>query len=140
MMKNYHEHSLLLKGEDVVRLEKAFELSWSRKTCFPANRDQWSITNKACGQCAVTVLVVNELYGGEIAYDKENDHYWNILPDGSQQDFSRMQSSDETIHKMTAIKERKDILDSKGALNAQTPQRYMLLRDKVMQTLKKLSG
>jgi hypothetical protein len=139
-MKNYHERSLLLKETDIAKLEKAFELSWCKETCFPATRDKWSETNKAFGQCAVTVLVVNELYGGKIAFDKENDHYWNILPDGSQHDFSRKQSLEGTVHTITAIKQRKDILDSDGAIKAQTLQRYTILRDKVVQALKGLAN
>ena len=80
-MKNYHEDSRLLKPVDIEKLEKAFELSWSKETCLPANQAQWSPGNKACGQCAVTVLVVNDLYGGKIAYDKEHDHYWRCHPE-----------------------------------------------------------
>lgn len=138
-MNNCHEHSLLLKKASIIKLEKAFDLSWAKETCFPANKSSWLDVNKAYGQCVVTTLIVNDLYGGKIAYDRKNNHYWNLLPDGSQHDFSRSQFTDKTILTITTIKERKEILDSKGALEAETQRRYMLLKDKVMRFLKILS-
>ncbi|MGI8419944.1 MAG: YunG family protein [Candidatus Levyibacteriota bacterium] len=134
-MGNYHEISDLLFPKDIAKLESAFEQSWSKDTCYPPQQVIWSGENKALGQCAVTVLVVYDLYGGQIVYDQDNDHYWNVLPDDSQHDFSRKQFPDKTSFNITVFKQKEDILNSPGALEANTLERYQLLKNKVLHVL-----
>jgi hypothetical protein len=109
-MKNYHEKSYLISPEEIAKLDAAFDTSWSRETCYPPQQGKWSIENKALGQCAVTVLVIHDVYGGTFAYDQNNDHYWNIFPDGSQHDFSRKQFPEGTIFNVTTTKQREIFL------------------------------
>src|SRR4051794_3517598 len=43
------------------RVAEALLASWSLKTS-----EQWLAVNPACGQCSVTALLINELFGGQI--------------------------------------------------------------------------
>jgi hypothetical protein len=45
-------------------LESAIRKSWGRDTSD--DPDEWSESNPARGQCAVTAMLVRELLGGEI--------------------------------------------------------------------------
>lgn len=57
----------------VNKIEKA----WCRETS--ATPGQWSNENPAAGQCAVTALIVQDLYGGTLMRGIVNgeSHYWN---------------------------------------------------------------
>lgn len=79
-------------------LFKLFELCWSAETSVDSN--DWTRENPAWGQCAVTTLVAQDFFGGEIlrasledvdGYEYMRSHYWNRLPDGAQIDFSQRQ-------------------------------------------------
>ena len=37
------------------------QASWCKETCYPDDREEWSIQNPALGQCVVTALLVQEL-------------------------------------------------------------------------------
>lgn len=39
-------------------------IGWDQMTCFSKN--QWNPSNKCCGQCNATVLLVQEYFGGDI--------------------------------------------------------------------------
>jgi hypothetical protein len=134
-MENSHELSSLISIEEIARLTEALDISWSRDTCYTPQQENWSEANKALGQCAVTVLVVHDRYGGTFAYDQSNDHYWNIFPDGSHHDFSRKQFPEGTVFSVTTTKQREDLLTTPGAIKAKTRERYLLLRDQVKKSL-----
>ncbi len=101
-MNNFHQKSKLINRAEINKLEKAFAAAWSGDSTFPDIKDQWSENNKAYGQCAITALIIYDLFGGRIIYDKENFHLWNEFPDRTQQDFSRSQFIEDrkfTIYK-----------------------------------------
>ena len=60
-----------------------FKKAWCRETAHPAYQSKWSENNPSAGQCAVTVLVVQDLYGGDIYSCKvgRNSHFINIIND-----------------------------------------------------------
>lgn len=117
-------------------LEFALRHSWDAKTCYPPQREEWSSKRPEVGQCAVTALIVQSHFGGKIAYNESLDHFWNILPSGKELDFTRGQFSDKTTIKIDDIVDIRLILDSEGAKQFMTKQRYKLLRDKVNSILK----
>lgn len=39
---------------------------WCEYTCTPRSRKEWSSSNKTCGQCSITCLLVQDIFGGEI--------------------------------------------------------------------------
>ena len=48
---------------------------WSRETCAPRLRPDWSPENRTLGQCSITAFLVQDLLGGEVR--------GVTLPDGS---------------------------------------------------------
>lgn len=130
-MENYHEQSKIISKNDVEQLSHIFFKAWNKETTHPSVSDIWSSDNKALGQCAVTALVVNKLYGGDILDDNSHNHMWNLLPDGSQQDFSRSQFPNKEEFVITSTKSRNEVLNSDKSKLAKTSERYELLRTRI---------
>jgi hypothetical protein len=61
---------------DRQRVAAALRVSWSSRTS-----GQWREADPARGQCNVTALLVNELFGGEILKTPlpEGDHFYNRI-------------------------------------------------------------
>lgn len=80
-------------------LEQAIRASWCLWTADPADHYRWTEGNPASGQCAVTALVIQDLFGGELieADVRRGDgtpagfHYWNRLHGGAELDLTREQ-------------------------------------------------
>ena len=56
--------------------------AWCKETAAPLVQDAWSPRNPARGQCAVTALVVQDIFGGSIVradLGKLGSHYWNVI-------------------------------------------------------------
>lgn len=138
-MKNYYEPSKLLSDTDIAKFELAFEQSWSRQTAYPDSQNNWTSKNKALGQCAITALIIYDLFGGRMIYDKSNFHIWNELPDGTQQDFSRKQflrNREFTIYK---YKTKEDVLFDETGKRTKIDKRYKLLKMRFINNLEKRS-
>lgn len=135
-MKNVYQSSKILTKTEFEKIEKAFEKSWSKDTTFADISDKWSEDNKAYGQCLVTAAIINDLFGGRLIYDKANSHYWNELPDGSEQDFSRCQFKDERIFSVTKYKTKDGALYDDYGIKIGTPRRYKLLKQKFQEVYK----
>jgi hypothetical protein len=71
----------------------AIRASWGHDTSASST---WSPLDPARGQCAVTALVVQDLFGGDLRRGvvEGDSHYWNVLPDGTELDLTREQFSD----------------------------------------------
>ncbi len=56
---------------------------WSRETCAPRLRDQWSEEeNITIGQCSITAFLVQDIFGGEvygIPMDDGGYHCYNVV-------------------------------------------------------------
>ncbi len=130
-MNNYHEPSEIISDSQIAELTKKFEESWSLESAHPESQNQWSNENKSLGQCAVTALIIYDMFGGEIAKNKQFNHLWNILPDGSQQDFSRNQfKGDNVDFTIDEITTKDKELNHEKASDANTVERYELLKQK----------
>mgnify|MGYP001558468168 CR=1 FL=1 len=139
-MKNVYQNSKILSKGEFKKIEKAFKKAWSRETTFADVYDEWSQENKAFGQCLVTAAIINDLYGGRLIYDKNNKHYWNELPDGSEQDFSRCQFKDERIFSVTKYKTKEEALYDDYGIKRNTAKRYRLLIQKFQEAYKNLTS
>ena len=55
--------------------------AWCRETAHPSYQKYWSEDNPSYGQCCVTVLVMQDLYGGDIYSCKvgKKSHFINII-------------------------------------------------------------
>ncbi len=124
-----------MESEGKKNLREAFLKSWSRETSYPRTKDQWNARNPAFGQCAVTSLVVNDMYGGKIVYNTDYHHYWNVLDDGTVIDLTREQFGKNVDIKPQGDATREHMLYSEAAGRALTLQRYNLLKERVERNL-----
>ena len=120
---------------DLNSLEDAIKKSWSKDTCYPGCANDWTPENPAFGQCAVTALVVQDYFGGDLLFCKEQFHFWNRISNGKEIDFSRSQFPSGTIISVDKVESREYVLHSQDALDAKTLSRYNLLKSRVEKKL-----
>lgn len=79
-------------------VERAVRASWGVDTCDPDDRAGWHPGNPSRGQCGVTALVLNDLFGGElvlgevrVAGERTGVHWWNRFGAGVEVDLTRDQ-------------------------------------------------
>lgn len=137
-MKNLYQPSSLLTKSEFKKIEKALENAWSQETTNPDVKNEWTEDNKAYGQCAITSLIIYDMFGGKLIYDKENFHIWNELPDKSQQDFSRKQFLNERTFSIYKYKTKEDILFDENGVRTKTNKRYKLLSKRFNNEFEKL--
>jgi hypothetical protein len=113
------------------QLEKALVRSWSRETSY--DPENWSKLNSAWGQCAITALIIQDLFGGELVVGEVNGvpHYWNRL--------TPLREVDLTVHQFgTEIKRTKGKKCDRDFVLSfpDTIRRYRRLRFSVIQKLR----
>jgi len=72
------------------KLYAALILGWGNDTAF----GEWSEIVPDLGQCAVTALIVQDYFGGDLLrcpFPPDGSHYWNRLSDSREIDFTRGQ-------------------------------------------------
>ena len=54
---------------------------YSRDLCYPKVLDKWNENNKCFGMCAITSLIINDYFGGDICKIHVNNisHYFNKI-------------------------------------------------------------
>lgn len=74
--------------------------------------DQWSPDNPAFGQCAVTALIVQDLFGGDLlrGHFAGGTHYWNRLPSGQEVDLTSDQFEADLIMSDIEWRSREHVL------------------------------
>ena len=78
----------------LMDLERVIRAAWGYDTS--EDPDEWSTDNPARGQCAVTALLIRDLFGGDIliatvfpsAGPPRERHAWNRLPSGIEVDLT----------------------------------------------------
>lgn len=82
----------------LAAIEAALEASWAADTCSPDDleRTGWSPANPARGQCDITALLLNDIFGGDLVVgevfageEQQGFHWWNRLESGVDIDLSR---------------------------------------------------
>lgn len=131
-MKNFHQKSDLISQETITKIKKALKSAWSLETTDPDRREQWSEENKALGQCAVTAILIFDLFGRRMIYDKANFHIWNEFPDGTEHDFTRSQFKDERIFSIYKYKTKDDILYDERGLKNNIAEKYQKLKQRLV--------
>lgn len=103
----------------------AIAKSWDADT---SSDSKWSEDNPALGQCAVTSLVIQDLYGGELLRGRVGDtsHYWNLLPNGQEVDLTRDQFDSFELEATPITRDRSYVLQFPD-----TDTRYQTLRQRV---------
>jgi len=114
---------------------------WSKETASPSCQASWSRHNPAFGQCAVTALLVQNAYGGEIlrtVVEGFGSHYYNRLPDGRDIDLTRGQFPPGTVVPEGQPASREYLLKSPRAVEARTEERYQLAVEQLRTMLRLL--
>ena len=108
-------------------LEEALVQSYSKDLCYSKVGSLWKRENPYIGMCAITALIVQDYFGGDIAKIKVDgiSHYFNFIQD-QVVDFTVKQFSKVIFYHDYRIVDRKDILTE------DTRKRYELLKKKVV--------
>ncbi len=115
---------------DKLTLKKLLLSAWSAETA----QGDWTPDCPSLNQCAVTALVVQDYFGGELLRCKMTDgdsHYWNRNPDGTEEDWTIEQFSfieGKPLKDDYVIREREYVLSF-----PKTKMRYKLLKERVEQ-------
>jgi hypothetical protein len=116
------------KRLDVLRA--TFRKRWTRNTSADAWR--WTPDNPSYGQCAVTSLIIQDLFGGCLLRARVNGstHYWNRLPWGEEVDLTREQFGGLVDIPAGEERSREHVLSF-----PETARRYRSLAESVRQDL-----
>lgn len=124
----------------MIKLAELFPLlkqAWCKET---AMGDRWTPRCRSLDQCAVTALVVQDIYGGALLRCEtlEGDsHYWNRLPNGRELDLTRAQFAhitDEPLRDTVIVRDRQYVLSYPD-----TMYRYGLLLTRLAKLLEEES-
>ena len=114
----------------IKKLEKALLKSYSKELCYEKVKEYWTEENKTLGMCAITALIVNDYFNGDIAKIKVDgiSHYFNIM-NNDIVDLTASQFKNKIEYQDYKIINRKDMLTE------DTNNRYKLLKEKVIKIL-----
>lgn len=124
-----------MTGSVLDNLQQVLSDSWSKRTSYdPAG---WSNRNPAWGQCAVTALIIQDLFGGIVLRGLVNgiEHYWNRLPNKAEVDLTRTQFSEVREIASVVPVSRKFILSAPS-----TASRYAALKRRVFKKVAPLQA
>jgi hypothetical protein len=81
----------------IDELKQRLRSAWREDTSISPG--EWSGANPAVGQCAVTALIVQDLFGGELLRGQltKGTHYWNRLPNGQEVDLTAEQFPSQPV-------------------------------------------
>lgn len=105
---------------------------YSKDLCYPKIQDNWNEDNKYFGMCAITSLIVNDYFNGEICkiYVDGISHYFNLI-ENEIIDLTSSQFSHDIDYNGYQIIEREKILTD------DTKNRYNTLKTKLIKKLLK---
>lgn len=124
-------------------LDQAFRAGWAADTCSPDDlaRAGWGSDNPAWGQCDITSLIVNDIFGGELVVgevhfngNRHGFHWWNRLSSGVELDLTR-----EQFRRGQAVIAARVVRRPPGPLPRRWDE-YLLLRERVARHLGHLPG
>ena len=110
---------------------------WSKDTCAPRMRDEWSLENKTLGQCSITAFLIQDIFGGDVygvQLDDGNYHCYNVI-EGKIFDLTSEQFGDEKLSYDNNPQQSRDEHFSKDEKH----ERYQYLKRELDRRLQKLS-
>lgn len=121
-------------------LQEALETSWSKKTS--STPLVWTPQNPTFGQCAVTTLIVQDYFGGNLIRAEVNEpgcssHYWNQLPDGTEIDLTKDQFSKDFYEYIKKYSPKETRTREYVLSYPATVKRYKLLKQRVEEYLER---
>ena len=97
---------------NIENIQKILLECYSKDLCYPKVQDDWDDNNKCFGMCAITSLIINDYFSGDICkiYVDEISHYFNLI-DNKIIDLTSSQFNHEVNYKdYTKINSMKDKL------------------------------
>ena len=110
----------------IEELKEKLSNCYSKELCYPKIADEWNEKNKSFGMCAITSLIVNDIFGGEICkiYVGDISHYFNMI-DGRIVDLTAGQFNFDIDYRGYKIVDRNSIL------NDESIERYNILKQRL---------
>lgn len=122
----------MASDQEFEEFKGKLKTAWCQATSY--YKDQWTPENPACGQCLVSSLVVQDKFGGTIAFADavlpdgtlaEGGHFFNEI-DGKRVDMTQNQFPEGT-----RIIRKNRVLRYFLEQNADTMARYNLLKSRM---------
>ena len=100
---------------------------YSKDLCYPKVQNEWNDENKCFGMCAITSLIINDYFGGDICkiYVDGISHYFNLIKNRIV-DLTSSQFNHEIDYKDYKIIDRQKILTD------DTKTRYNILKKRLL--------
>lgn len=113
---------------NIENIQKVLLECYSKDLCYPKVQDDWNDNNKCFGMCAITSLIINDYFGGDICkiHVDEISHYFNLIDDKII-DLTSSQFNHEIDYKDYQIMDRQKILTD----------RYNILKARLIKELLK---
>ena len=117
---------------NIENIQKVLLECYSKDLCYPKVQNEWNDENKCLGMCAITSLIINDYFGGDICkiHVDEIGHYFNLVEDKII-DLTSSQFNHEIDYKDYQIIDRQKILTD------DTKTRYHILKSKLIKALLK---
>jgi len=114
--------------------EAVIRSTWKETSFTP---ELWEEDNPTSGHCAVVALLAQDIFGGKLLrasldqteFASLRSHYWNLLPDGTEIDFTQSQFGDRRPLLLGTV-EREYLLQ-----NDEVRKRYEALRIALLSNL-----
>lgn len=106
---------------------------WSKDTCAPRMRRDWTETNPTLGQCSITAFLMQDLFGGKVygvPLPDGNFHCFNDV-NGCVFDLTSEQFGDTALNYADCPEQFRETHFAK----AEKRQRYEILRDRLLARL-----
>jgi len=125
---------------NLIEFEKVLKKSWSKETSYYP--DDWDKSNSSFGQCAVSALVLNDYFSGDIVWadallpnGQKVSHYFNLI-DGKEVDLTRSQFPEGTVIPK-GVEKKKDFASTREFMlsSENTKRRYKLMKEIVINNL-----
>ena len=117
---------------NIENIKKVLLECYSKDLCYPKVQDDWNENNKCFGMCAITSLIINDYFGGDICkiHVDEISHYFNLIDDKII-DLTSSQFNHEIDYKDYQI------IDREKMLTDDTKNRYTTLKARLIKKLLK---
>lgn len=116
---------------DLKYLQELLNKCYTKELCYPKVSKNWSENNKCYGMCAITALILNDYFSGELGkiYVKDISHYFNMINDKIV-DFTSSQFADDVDYSNYQLVDRNIMLQSEN-----TKLRYNMLKSQLEKLL-----
>ena len=117
---------------NIENIQKLLLNCYSKDLCYPKVRDNWNEKNKCFGMCAITSLIINDYFGGDICKIRIDgiSHYFNLI-ENKIIDLTSCQFHHELDYKEYQRIDRQQILTD------ETKNRYNILKTRLIKELLK---